>query len=114
MRARNMAIIKPVTGIAELSSPTIKQKADHVRAEIAKGEPGKHHCHWTGCTRLVPAASWGCKPHWYALPQGLRNKIWAAYVPRQEVTKTPSARYIEVAKEVRKWINENSGKIDAK
>lgn len=87
--------------------PTMKQKADHVRKALASGKTGYHTCHWPGCEKSVPPAAWGCRPHWYALPQALRNQIWAAYSPGQEDTKTPSARYIEVALEVRQWIEEN-------
>ena len=48
---------------------------------------------------------WGCKPHWFKLPAALRAKIWATYRPGQEISKTPSAAYIEVAKEVQAWIH---------
>lgn len=47
---------------------------------------------------------WGCKKHWFALPVGLRNKIWAAYRPGQEEDGRPSRRYVEVAREVEEWI----------
>jgi hypothetical protein len=80
---------------------TIAAKADHVRA--ARGT-GNHHCHWPGCEAKVPPAMWGCRKHWYALPQALRNKIWRAYRPGQEATKTPSREYVEVAREVQAWI----------
>ena len=63
-----------------------------------------HHCHWPGCTKEVPPAMWGCKPHWFALPIRLRNMVWAAYEPGQEITKTPSAEYLEVARQVQEWI----------
>jgi hypothetical protein len=52
----------------------------------------------------VPPAEWGCRPHWYALPLELRSKIWAAYVPGQEVEGTPSAAYLAVADAVQVWI----------
>lgn len=78
-------------------------KADYVRERL-HAPPGKHHCHWPGCDKLVPAAVWGCRPHWYKLPIGLRNKVWAAFRPGQEETKTPSRRYVEVAREVQDWI----------
>jgi hypothetical protein len=64
----------------------------------------KHHCHWTGCAKECPPAMWGCGPHWFALPKRLRDKVWAAYVPGQEITKTPSSKYLEVANEVQDWI----------
>lgn len=87
----------------------VAQKADYVRSELRKGHDGKHHCHWPGCEKRVAPAVWGCRPHWYTLPQGLRNKIWAAFREGQEVSKTPSRRYIEVAREVQQWIKENHG-----
>lgn len=64
----------------------------------------KHTCHWPGCARAVPPKMWGCRNHWYTLPARLRNKVWRAYVPGQEITKTPSPEYIEVAKAVQDWI----------
>ena len=47
---------------------------------------------------------WGCKKHWFRLPQQLREKIWATYKAGQEVTMTPSKSYLVVADEVQKWI----------
>lgn len=80
------------------------EKVRHVRR--AK-QTRTHTCHWPGCTTQVPPAMWGCKPHWFALPTELRNKVWAAYEPGQEETMTPSPRYLEVVREVEAWINEN-------
>jgi hypothetical protein len=65
-----------------------------------------HMCHWPGCDKEVPPAMWGCKPHWFALPKHLRDKIWKEYRRGQEVTKDPSPEYITVAKEVQHWIVE--------
>ena len=67
----------------------------------------KHLCHYPSCSKEVPPKLWGCKPHWFSLPKYLRDKIWKYYVPGQEVTKTPSKEYIEVAKEVQDWILTN-------
>ena len=69
-------------------------KADYVRSQ---GQTRNHHCHWPGCDRQVPPAMWGCKPHWFRLPAGLRRRIWAAYQPGQERTGRPSAEYVEAA-----------------
>jgi hypothetical protein len=80
---------------------TVKQKADHVRAAR---QTRTHHCHWPGCEKQVPPAMWGCRAHWYALPQGLRNRIWATYRPGQEDSQTPSREYVRAAIEVREWI----------
>jgi hypothetical protein len=63
-----------------------------------------HHCHWPGCNELVPAARWGCRRHWFMLPYKLRDRISASYRPGQEISKTPSAAYLEAAKAVRDWI----------
>lgn len=83
---------------------TIADKADHVRAVIASGETRGHGCHWPGCEAQCAPAAWGCRRHWYMVPRRLRNKIWAAYRPAQEISKTPSRRYVEAANEVQAWI----------
>lgn len=85
---------------------TIKQKTDHVRKAKARNETFDHHCHWTGCTKKVPPAMWGCSKHWFRLPLRLRNKIWKCYQPEQEITKDPSDEYLTVAREVQTWIKE--------
>lgn len=81
-------------------------KADYVRSQTSN--PTEHHCHWPGCERKVPPAMWGCYTHWLRLPKVLRDKIWAAYRPRQEIDKNPSAEYIAAANEVQQWIKENT------
>jgi hypothetical protein len=83
---------------------SIGQKAAHVKRQ---GQTRNHHCHWPGCERQVPPAVWGCRPHWYALPEDLRNAIWRAYAPGQEVKGTPSADYIAAARAVQEWIKAN-------
>lgn len=85
-------------------------KADYVKSQP---QSRNHLCHWPGCTAQVPPAMWGCRPHWYRLPLALRNKIWAAYRPGQEITLTPSRRYVEVAREVQEWIKERFVPQDA-
>jgi len=85
----------------------MRSKAEYVRAQ---GQTRDHHCHWPGCTKQVPPAMWGCKPHWFALPATLRAKVWAAYRPGQEVNGTPSAAYLEVAREVQAWIRAHGEK----
>jgi hypothetical protein len=65
------------------------------------------HCHWPGCMEEVPPKLWGCKKHWFMLPIDLRNAIWDAYVPGQEITKTPSEKYKNVARKVQLWIRYN-------
>lgn len=82
---------------------TIGDKVAHVR-RASTGDPGDHHCHWTGCTERVPPAKWGCKKHWFMLPKDLRDEIWRTYRPGQEVSKTPSPAYVIAALKVRDWI----------
>lgn len=76
-------------------------KVDHVRKAKQTRE---HTCHWVGCNKQVPPAMWGCSFHWYKLPLNLRNKIWRTYKVGQEETLTPSAAYLEAAKEVDAYI----------
>ena len=86
-------------------------KADYVREKIAAGRAGTHHCHWPDCDTPVPPAAWGCRKHWFMLPATLRSKIWRAFRPGQEDTKTPSREYVAVAREVQDWIAaRNAGK----
>lgn len=40
---------------------------------------------------------WGCKRHWMRLPKAIRDAIWAAYRPGQEIDKQPSADYMAAA-----------------
>lgn len=81
--------------------------SDKVRYVKEQKQTRSHTCHWPGCTAQVPPAMWGCRRHWFQLPMRLRNKIWAAYVPGQEKTLTPSAAYLAAAEEVQQWIKTN-------
>jgi hypothetical protein len=87
---------------------TVGRKAEYVRSEARKGA-GDHTCHWPGCGKAVAPSMWGCKRHWFMLPLVLRNKVWAAYRPGQEISKTPSPEYVAVAREVQDWIARNHG-----
>lgn len=78
-----------------------QRKASYVKSQK---QTRSHTCHWPGCDRQVPPATWGCKPHWFRLPYGLRTLIWATYEPGQEVTMTPSDDYLDAASEVQEWI----------
>ncbi len=78
-----------------------KSKADYV---LKQKQTRQHHCHWPGCPRQVPPAMWGCREHWFRLPKYLRDKIWDAYEPGQEIRMDPSEAYLEAATEVQEWI----------
>jgi hypothetical protein len=86
----------------------MKPLSPKVRYVLGEGQSRKHHCHWPGCEKQVPPAVWGCKAHWYALPKKLRDKIWLSFRPGQEKTMTPSAAYLEAAREVQDWIKANA------
>lgn len=85
-------------------------KQDKVRYVLRQGQTRDHHCHWPGCGEQVPPAVWGCRRHWFMLPKSLRDEIWAAYRPGQEVNWTPSRAYLGVADRVQRWIEENHGR----
>jgi hypothetical protein len=79
------------------------KKRSHVTRQ---GQIRDHTCHWPDCNRQVPPAMWGCKFHWSKLPKRLRDRIWATYEVGQEVNRTPSQDYLDVALEVQAWIRE--------
>ena len=81
-------------------------KAAYVRSQP---QTSGHSCHWPGCPRQVPPAMWGCSHHWFRLPALLRARIWSTYKPAQEATGTPSAAYLEAAKDVQQWIATTAG-----
>ncbi len=75
------------------------------------GQARAHTCHWHGCPRNVPPERWGCPGHWKRLPKHLRDAIWAAYRPGQEITKTPSPAYRKAAEAVQAWIATQGGPL---
>lgn len=79
----------------------LARKVDHVRSAP---DEGNHHCHWPGCDTEVKPALWGCKRHWYSLPKAIRDRIWNAYKPGQERSKTPSTEYVAAARAAQDWI----------
>jgi transcriptional regulator with XRE-family HTH domain len=83
---------------------SLSAKRRHVARESRKAPTRAHHCHWTGCTKTVPPAMWGCLEHWRRLPKVLRDRIWAAYQPGQEIDMSPSSTYLQVADDVQRWI----------
>lgn len=74
------------------------------RPAAPSSRPAKHFCHWPGCSAGVPARLWGCTRHWNRLPAPIRKAISRAYRPGQEITKTPSAEYVEAARAAQTWI----------
>lgn len=79
----------------------MKDKVNYVRRQ---SQNRRHECHWPTCVHQVPPAMWGCREHWFNLPKALRDRIWEAYQPGQEINLTPSDEYMKVVLEVQKWI----------
>jgi hypothetical protein len=69
-----------------------------------------HTCHWPNCGMHVPPKMFMCRRHWLILPADLRQRIWTNYQPGQEVTKRPSAEYIEAVKDVQQFIEQRKAK----
>lgn len=61
-------------------------------------------CNWPGCSEMVPTNLWGCKKHWFTLPEHLRKKVWKTYRPGQEKDLNPSQEYVETIMGIRRWI----------
>lgn len=75
-----------------------------LEAEQTRG----HTCHWPGCSRQVPPAMWGCRPHWFALPREIRTGIWRAYQVGQEEGRAPVTKeYVKAARAAQDWIEKN-------
>jgi hypothetical protein len=55
-----------------------------------------HLCHAEGCNRKIHPSKFVCRIHWAKLPQVFKSAIWREYRQGQEVSKTPTSRYIAV------------------
>lgn len=80
---------------------SLSQKVRYVKAQEQTRD---HTCHWPGCKSQVPLAKWGCSHHWFKLPKDIRDAIWAAYRPTQEVDCRPDEAYIRAAQRAQDWI----------
>jgi hypothetical protein len=69
-----------------------------------------HTCHATGCTVSVPPAMFMHRAHWFALPKYLRDAVWDAYVPGQEIRKNPTREYIAAARAAIRFIEQQEGR----
>jgi hypothetical protein len=68
-----------------------------------------HYCHAIGCSKRVPPRVWSCRPHWFALPKAIRDKIWEHYRPGQEITKTPTREYMYWFYPAQAWLAAKEG-----
>ena len=62
-----------------------------------------HLCHHPRCSTPVPEAMFACRDHWLQLPSFMRYDLLGEYVPGQEITKTPSAEYLDAANACIDW-----------
>ncbi len=58
-----------------------------------------HRCHAEGCNVRVPPRLLMCKPHWFMVSPATRRRVWAEYVPGQEIGKTPTEAYLNVMRQ---------------
>lgn len=68
-----------------------------------------HTCHARDCTAQVPPRMFMHRAHWFALPKGMRDEIWATYRPGQETAKDPSPAYLEAARAAIEFIARKEG-----
>lgn len=68
-----------------------------------------HVCHAQGCRTPVPPSLFMCPKHWKRLPKEHRDAIWRTYQRGQEITKTPSAAYLDAAKAAVEWMAKHEG-----
>lgn len=40
---------------------------------------GDHECPAPGCKRRVPHDKLACAPHWYAIPEDVRARVWRTF-----------------------------------
>lgn len=59
----------------------------------------RHECHADGCDVEVPPKMLMCLRHWRMVPRDLQKRVWAEYVPGQEVRKDPTDSYLDVQRE---------------
>lgn len=66
----------------------------------------QHFCGWRGCRELVDAWAWGCRKHWFQLPQRIRERILAT-------TKASHAERTAALREAAEWVQAFQGGGDA-
>jgi hypothetical protein len=73
--------------------------------------PARHECHATGCHTEVPPRMLMCLRHWRMVPREIQRRVWAAYVPGQEIRKDPTARYLEAQREAVYAVEIKEGRV---
>ena len=77
------------------------------------GRTGKpsHPCHAIGCNEEIPPRMLFCLRHWRMVSRPLQRRVWAAYVPGQEIRKDPTDAYLEVQKEAVTEVARREGRV---
>lgn len=70
-----------------------------------------HVCHALGCNVRVPPKMLMCRRHWYMVPKPLRDAVWGAYVPGQEIRKDPTDEYMDVQRAAVDAVARKEGRI---
>lgn len=68
-----------------------------------------HTCHALGCETEVEPRLFMCYRHWSMIPKAKQRELWAAYREGQEISKTPSARYLNVARRLHVYVADAEG-----
>lgn len=63
-------------------------------------------CRVKGCDRVHPWRMFCCKPHWYALPQEMRDEIWRRYRARGPFT----VEYLQAAENAEAFLEDRDAK----
>mgnify|MGYP000482234381 CR=1 FL=1 len=74
------------------------------------GASAEHTCHAVGCRVVVAPKLLFCLRHWRLVPKAMQRRVWAAYVPGQEVRKDPTQAYLDVQREVVAYVAALEGK----
>lgn len=77
-------------------------------SEATTGRP--HRCHAVGCETEIPPRLFMCLKHWRMVPKRMQAGVWATYRPGQEITKTPSPAYLQMAGEAIRYVAEREGR----
>lgn len=76
-------------------------------SRVKKNYPGEndHACPWPGCGKLVHVRLWGCRKHWFSLPQPIRRRILEARHPWSlELEDNPPIEYRLALQDARDWL----------
>lgn len=66
-----------------------------------------HRCLWPGCEKPVPISQWGCRTHWYRLPNNIRSWIGRTYRKGIDRGDHPSRSWLEAHHAALAWIEQH-------